>query len=684
MKYCPNCNKELEDGVLFCDACGTQVPEEVAAPVAETVFCENCGQETDASAPFCQNCGAAIGAAPAPAKKKGFPKALLFGGIALVAVAAIVIALILILGGGRNNEYAIYYKEGELWFNDFSENNLEISSKLMDYDDATDESLRNGKYSDMIKMNADGKTIFYPDKYDGKGEGYTIYFRDVSKEDADATKVDSGISSYYINQKGDKIVYTKDVSYKEISEDGYTYSYSLGTIKIGDAAEAVKVASDAALIAFDEKFETVIYRTVEEGTKKEQKEGADGKKTEVEVKFADFTYYLWTEKDGKVKLCNGEISSFSIMGKRVNYSDNYSRSYEKINKFCYIKEDNLFVQESGEDAEKIDKEVTSIFKVYESGDIYYLKEGKEIKHKDLYTYEGEVSDEIKNTVMAKTEDLYCYADEESTLIVESISGYEDYAVDAAVAVINYKTYDSFKKVKFGSEDSSKTYNDNMKKIQKTAVLVDGALTEIEVEDIRRVLITDDGSSIYLVCLGTEKVKNDAGEETGDTKDKEKGEISLITVKKGEVSTPEVFDDDISGKLINYISLDRNDKLVYYKDYKEEKNKATLYIDATEIDSDVRPGSIYAMADGSYVYYCDWNNEEDKQCGTLRLSKKGEASTIAEDVHTVVITPDNEVLYLTEYNVEKSRGELWRYNGGKAVQVDEDVTAVLNIYVWEVK
>jgi hypothetical protein len=51
---------------------------------------------------------------------------------------------------------------------------------------------------------------------------------------------------------------------------------------------------------------------------------------------------------------------------------------------------------------------------------------------------------------------------------------------------------------------------------------------------------------------------------------------------------------------------------------------------------------------------------------------------------VIITPDNEILYLTEYNVEKSRGELWRYNGGKAVMVDEDVTAVLNIYVWEVK
>ena len=89
-----------------------------------------------------------------------------------------------------------------------------------------------------------------------------------------------------------------------------------------------------------------------------------------------------------------------------------------------------------------------------------------------------------------------------------------------------------------------------------------------------------------------------------------------------------------------------------------------------------------MEDGSYVYYCDWNNEEDKQCGTLRISKKGEASTVAEDVHDVVITPANEILYLTEYKVEKSRGELWRYNGGKAVKVDEDVTAVLDIYTWE--
>ena len=150
------------------------------------------------------------------------------------------------------------------------------------------------------------------------------------------------------------------------------------------------------------------------------------------------------------------------------------------------------------------------------------------------------------------------------------------------------------------------------------------------------------------------------------------------------STAKDIDDDISGALVYDIYLNRDEKLVYFKDYKEEKNKATLYIDQVEIDSDVRPGNIQTMDDGSVIYYTDWNSEEDKQCGTLRIFKKGEATTVAEDVHTAIITPDNEILYLTEYNIEKSRGELWRYNGGKAVQVDDDVTAVLDIYVWEVK
>ena len=38
MSTCPNCNKQFDDGVKFCDACGTAIPEApVAAPEAPVV-----------------------------------------------------------------------------------------------------------------------------------------------------------------------------------------------------------------------------------------------------------------------------------------------------------------------------------------------------------------------------------------------------------------------------------------------------------------------------------------------------------------------------------------------------------------------------------------------------------------------------------------------------------------------
>lgn len=663
MMYCPNCNKELEDGVMFCDGCGAQITVDAPAAEVETVFCPNCGQQTDAAEPYCQNCGSPIGeVAPAPAKK-GLPKkALLFGGIAVAAIAAIVVAVILIFGGGRNNDYVAYFKDGELWFNDFSDESLEVTNKLLDYEGATKEALSDASnYSYMVKMTADGKTMFFPDKYDGKD--FTIYYRDVTDADSSSTKIDSGIYTYGITEKGDKIVYMKDAEYKRIGDTGVT----LATIKIGALDDVVKVASDATLVAVNSSYDTVIYRTAEEGTKK------DG---DVEYKVCNYTYYLWQDGE-KTKICSGEISSFNILDKRTD------DGYKNLSKVCYVKDENLYTQEIGEDAVKVDKEVSYIASIYDSGDIYYVKNGKELKYIDYINNDNdtELSDEQKKETFGHTQSLYCYSDEESVLVAENYDqGY--FADDEAVAIIWTKKADSLKKVKLSEvgyywEATSKILNEYYDLDTTINILADGALNEIDIDDVNDYTMTDDGSEIYFFCLGYKEEKDEDGNVIS-REQKEKGEIKLVTVKKGTVSAPEEYDTDVN----KFAHLNRNDELVYYKDYNSEKNKATLVIAQEEIDSDVKPGSVTTLGNGTYVYWVDYNSDSDKQCGTLKIYKKGEATVIADDVYDYVATPDGEVLYLLDYNTEKCRGELYRYNGGKNEKMDEDVTAILDIYVWE--
>ncbi len=56
MKICPNpnCGKQFEGDVKFCDLCGTKLND--------VIFCPNCGAEADSKFAFCQNCGASLSA----------------------------------------------------------------------------------------------------------------------------------------------------------------------------------------------------------------------------------------------------------------------------------------------------------------------------------------------------------------------------------------------------------------------------------------------------------------------------------------------------------------------------------------------------------------------------------------------------------------------------------------------
>ena len=151
MINCPNCNRELEEGVKFCDGCGTEI--------VETVFCHNCGKKTKASVAFCQNCGTALSddiiAAPVEKKKFTLPKftlpkfklniskkkmTVICSCVAVVLVIAIVLTVI--FTGMRKNNFALYLKDGEMYYTGISKiDPMKVTRGLFDDADYSDSDI---------------------------------------------------------------------------------------------------------------------------------------------------------------------------------------------------------------------------------------------------------------------------------------------------------------------------------------------------------------------------------------------------------------------------------------------------------------------------------------------------------------------------------------------------------------
>ena len=59
-------------------------------------------------------------------------------------------------------------------------------------------------------------------------------------------------------------------------------------------------------------------------------------------------------------------------------------------------------------------------------------------------------------------------------------------------------------------------------------------------------------------------------------------------------------------------------------------------------------------------------------------KKGKSKEIADAVHTHVVTSDDQILYISDFNVDRSRGDLYVYiSEKKQTLIADDVTAILS-------
>ncbi|MCD7836516.1 MAG: zinc-ribbon domain-containing protein [Lachnospiraceae bacterium] len=635
MIKCPMCNKELEDDAKFCDECGTPIPEmpqqeaaaepEMEEAKQQTAFCPNCGKPLPADSLFCDECGANLSAVSGvdnvnyyeeteqQGGKNGKKTAVLAVIIALcILVAAGVIAL-LKAGSGSNDSYALYVKEKELFYSNLKKS-LQVSDKFIDDSNISNLDVANaaGGLAIYIKKSENGKYLFFPDRINDEDDGFSLYYNKISNLDGDNTKIDSGVLSYEINDDASYVTYLK--------EGDTLYSYNI------KKADKEKVSADVEGYAVSEDGKQIYYVN-DEGT-----------------------LYLWTMGKDKEKVD-------SDIYRVVSISDDFKTVY-------YIKGESIYRKVQTKEREKLASDVSSVLYTYDSGCIYYLKDVDTEFTMDMFVVDDMDNDYISSELEEYTPNLnlymLCYydGDEENELGYMRGGYYSVAAGEEAVAFLTVNP-EEFEKVKL-----SKVYNDNslweiaysVADDASSYVLAQGSkliTLDIDIEEIYDFCINSDGNKIMYLC-------------DYDYEDSE-GDLYMITVKNGKVSSQEELESDVYYYGYGFVG----DSYLYYVDVKD--GKGDLYIDGEEVAYDTYIWS-GVMDSDVYYYYTDY--DYDKEKGTLNSYENGKTVKIADDVHDFELLENGNVLVLDNYSLSKYRGELHLYTGSKLKAMDDDVVCIL--------
>lgn len=674
---CPNCEKELENEVQVCQDCETQHQQEL--PCAET---EQAAVVTDETAEESTVTVKQEGLEEEPAKK-GFKlpfelpfklskKQLPFIGGA-VALVVVVILAILLLAGGNKAAPVLYLKDKEIFLTGTSKvKPWQVTDKLVDTGDKVENkevASAASLLSYLTYLTKDGKTLFYPDKVD---DGASIYFRSTSNPKKEAVKLDSEIQRYTVSENGKRVVYLK--------ADGSLYRH--------DLKEKEKISSDVRTYYVSADCKQLVFVTTE----------------------GDL--YMQTYGKEKEKVAS-EIDAIE----KVN---------RKVTVVYYTSEDSLYKVEAGKDKEKLLSDVSEVIRIYESGEIYFLKAETE----ELLV-ENYVIDDLKDSdalIVKPTYPTYPYS-----WNYDTVEAYNQAMAEYKAAQESYS-----EKYQAYLDKNSRDQLRNSLKDQKIEVnsskiyFFDGKETKTVAEKVMHSSSGMSGKSaaekpalIYTAYAAEDVSKVKISELTSvyDLKNKIEeamtGKTAVYIAVKDTVTEIECEDDDMS---IGRFDISEDAKVVYYMDSVDDDSHGDLYkmsisggkAQKTELyDSDVYTGYTTLCSDGTYYYfkdakdqtgdlyvnkervdydvylsktsyvtdseemlfYTEWDSEDS--CGTMKKWKNGKITKVAEEVYHHQVTRDGQLLYLNDYSTEKFYGTLYLFKGNKSVKIADDVVMLMS-------
>ena len=677
MSICLKCKKELEENAKFCSECGTKV--------SHSVLCSHCNKKVNAGFAFCPYCGMEM-TNDVPKRIYQKPqfnidkKIIKIGSSAVAAILVVVLLASFILNVVNKDNYLFYIKNEEL----FSANvqklkTWQVSEYLADSVEVDNQKMKTYTtyFSNHVKVSEDKKNIFYLDRLESMTQ-FSLYHRKVDSN-KEPNKLAKNVTMFEISNKG----------------DGVAYLRGEGSLYWDDMKDRKKIADNVTTFQMSEDGKILVYLT-EEG---------------------DGYHYVIGEKSQKI---DSDITNFSYVS-------------EDIKTVYYLKDAELYKKALGKEAVLISSDVEQIVKVYESGEIYYLKNESVVVNLEDYVeddmleadatmvnpempssplltegvtqeeyeaayvqYEQEMQayyqamssymykEERENlranglegrTVNIPQKQLFYFDGKKEQIVSEQVIGYENYAKDNAAVI--YSTYSDVEvsKVKFSEIQSSYNLENMVREAFASKcnyyVTVKDKSSEISVSEAYSFNINKSADNIYILAGKTEASKE--SETSVETDGMSRFDLYQIKISGQKAGKPKKIDTNV----YSIINLIDDNHYAYYKKVDEQKQSGDMYIDGKKVESDVRLNMIkFDQNTGNLWYMVDWEDKE--QYGTLKKYDGKKIVRVSDEVYTYELLQTGEVLYLYDYSIEKYEGELHLYKKNKAQKVDDNVVAIIPI------
>ena len=721
---CPNCGKTLPSGARFCQSCGAPIAAqaEPAAVQAEPAAAQTEPAAAQAEPITAQAEPAAVQAEPAaaqtepaaaqtepaaaqaepiaawteaptartrdaaasakntiaakvkaagsrssaegtPKRKKPTAKIIGISAVAVVLVVAIILGITLIPGKHASNT-AIYLKDGNLCVLPNVKKNTDLLTMQMfsDPDDLEGEISDLWDYRDFSEayskaggtLSKDGSKYFYISTTESNDEIRLCYI-DLKAKNATPVRISGGVVlAFSVNESATLVTFLRD--------DNNLYQYDM------QSGKAEKIASD-----LEECF----------------------------VASRDGSKIVYTTENG--------LYLYSGLGKTEKLSNDYcSQVYtpdDALSTIYYVDEDDtLFCNKTGkaEDSFKIASGVDTLYGLTENG-VYYTTDSKTVTmydyvNQDLlsvdpdslerpeypFSFEYDTDAEYQAAMKQYKADMEVYehandlrelqkdlAREQYTLVTlnyfngssasvvaedvfrGSISSADTYAHAAAVLEYTYPdpekaaalTVDDMEAIIDSNYSYASTASNHIhNKICSSSVAVNGTACASDL-DIYRICLTEDGQTACII-----------------TKNADNSDIDLYQagISGNSLQTPTQIASDIDDLQII------GNNVVFWQD-------SAVFVNNARIDDDVLADHVAFRDDGSFVYLV---GEEDDNSYQLKSYKDGKTTTIADDVFNFGFTTVGELLYLRDYNTNRSEGTLYLYNGKDSTKLDDDVFLIL--------
>ena len=733
MNTCPNCHAPVADGCRFCGACGAPIPQEPVAPAKvpapgdakpAPTTCPNCGKTLPSGARFCQSCGApitaqaepaaaqtepaAVQAEPAaaqaepiaawaeaptartrdaaasakntiaakvkaagsrssaegtPKRKKPTAKIIGISAVAVVLVVAIILGITLIPGKHASNT-AIYLKDGDLCVLPNVKKNTDLLTMQM----FSDPDYLEGEISDLwdyqnfseacsayvATLSKDGSKFFYISSTENNDE-IRLYYIDLKAKNATPVRISGGVVlAYSVNESATLVTFMR--------ADNNLYQYDM------QSGKAEKIASDLEEVFVASRDGSKIVYTTENGlylysglgqTEKLSNDYCSQVYTPDDalstIYYVDEDDTLFCNKTGKAedsfKIASGVDTLYGLTENGVYYTTDS----KTVTMYDYVNQDLLSV-----DPDSLERPEYPFSFEYDT-DAEYQAAMKQYKaDMEVYEHANDLR-ELQKDLARKQYTLVTlnYFNGSSASVVAedvfrgSISSADTYAHAAAVLEYTYPdpekaaalTVDDMEVIIDSNYSYASTASNHIhNKICSSSVAVNGTACASDL-DIYRICLTEDGQTACII-----------------TKNADNSDIDLYQagISGNSLQTPTQIASDIDDLQII------GNNVVFWQD-------SAVFVNNARIDDDVLADHVAFRDDGSFVYLV---GEEDDNSYQLKSYKDGKTTTIADDVFNFGFTTGGELLYLRDYNTNRSEGTLYLYNGKDSTKLDDDVFLIL--------